>query len=87
MHFGLNDNRGKWECSAVVPKGYVMQQVVKIVVWQENETWFGYLQEYPDYWTQGASEDELKDHLRDLHADLSSGKIPGARRVEDLILS
>lgn len=62
-------------------------QVVKIVVWQEEETWIGYLQEYPDYWTQGASIEDLKDHLKDLHADLSSGVIPGVRRVEDLVVS
>ena len=29
--------------------------IVKIVVWQEDEPWLGYLQEYPDYWTQGDS--------------------------------
>ncbi len=62
-------------------------QSVKIVVWQEAETWIGYLQEYPDYWTQGESPDELREHLRDLYTDLSSGAIPGARRIEDLIVS
>jgi hypothetical protein len=62
-------------------------QVVKIVVWQEDESWIGFLQEYPDYWTQGTSLDDLKEHLKDLHTDLSSGVIPGARRVEDLIVS
>ena len=62
-------------------------QVVKIVIWQEDDTWIGYLQEYPDYWTQGESLDDLKEHLKDLHADFSGGMIPGARRVEDLTLS
>lgn len=62
-------------------------QTVKIVVWQEDDAWLGYLQEYPDYRTQGASLDDLKEHLRDLHADLSAGLIPGARRVEDLVVS
>ncbi len=62
-------------------------QTVKIVVWKEGDTWSGYLQEYPDYWTQGESFDDLKEHLKDLHADLSGGAIAGARRVEDLILS
>ncbi|MCA9159027.1 MAG: hypothetical protein KDA72_11905 [Planctomycetales bacterium] len=62
-------------------------QVVKIVVWQEDDSWLGYLQEYPDYWTQGSRLDDLKEHLKDLQSDLSSGMIPGARRVEDLIVS
>ena len=48
-------------------------QVVKIVVWQDGDAWLGYLQEYPDYWTQGESLDDLKAHLTDLYADLASG--------------
>jgi hypothetical protein len=62
-------------------------QTVKIVVWQDDDYWLGYLEEYPDYWTQGESLDDLKEHLRDLYADLSQGLIPGARRVEDLVVS
>jgi predicted RNase H-like HicB family nuclease len=55
-------------------------QVVKIVVWQEGDGWLGYFQDYPDYWTQGDSLDDLKEHLKDLYVDLSSGAIPGTRR-------
>ena len=62
-------------------------QTVKVVVWQEDDVWLGYLQEYPDYWTQGDSLDDLRDHLKDLYSDLSSGAVPGARRVEDLSIS
>ena len=62
-------------------------QLVKIVIWQEGDFWVGYLQDYPDYWTQGDSIDDLKEHLKDLYADLSAGLIPGARRVEDLVIS
>lgn len=63
--------------------------VVKIVVWEEEDAWVGYLQDCPDYWywTQGDSLDDLKEHLKDLYADLSAGLIPGARRLEDLIVS
>jgi predicted RNase H-like HicB family nuclease len=62
-------------------------QVVKIVVWEEDGAWIGYLQDYPDYWTQGDSLEDLKEHLNDLYADLSEGLISGARRVEDLVVS
>ena len=62
-------------------------QVVDIVVWQEDDAWVGYLQDYPDYWTQGDSLEDLKEHLKDLYADLSTGLIPGARRVEVLVVS
>lgn len=51
-------------------------QTVKIVIWQDEDAWLGYLQEYPDYWTQGESLDDVKEHLKDLYADLSSGAIP-----------
>lgn len=60
---------------------------VKIVVWQEGDAWLGYLQQYPDFWTQSETLDEVKEHLKDLYKDLSGGAIPGARRVEDLIVS
>jgi hypothetical protein len=59
-------------------------QSVKVVVWEDDGAWLGYLQDYPDYWTQGETETDLKEHLRDLHADLAGGHIPGTRKVEDL---
>lgn len=60
--------------------------VIKIVVWEEDGTWLGYLQEYPDYWTQGESLQDLKEHLQDLYLDVTSGAIPGIRKVEDLVM-
>jgi len=45
---------------------------VKMVYWQDNRFWLGYLEEYPDYMTQGETLDELKDNLRDLYEDLSA---------------
>jgi hypothetical protein len=59
-------------------------QTVKIVYWQDDDAWLGYLQDYPDYRTQGETLDDLKEHLRDLYADLTSGVIPGVRKVEEL---
>jgi predicted RNase H-like HicB family nuclease len=60
---------------------------VKYVHWQEDGGWLGYLQDYPDYWTQGDTFDDLLEHLRDLYIDLSGGHIPGARKVGDLVVS
>ena len=59
---------------------------VKFVSWQAGEFWVGYLQEYPDYWTQGESLDDLKDHLIDLYRDLTGGHVPGARKVDELVI-
>ena len=61
-------------------------RVAKIVYWEEEGSWLGYLQDYPDYWTQGETLDDLLDHLNDLYVELAGGKIPGARKVGELIL-
>ena len=56
-------------------------QTVKIVYWQEDDAWIGYLQDYPDYWTQGETLENLQDHLRDLYSDVTSGELSGIRKV------
>jgi predicted RNase H-like HicB family nuclease len=60
---------------------------VKYVFWEEGGSWLGYLEDFPDYWTQGETLEDLKEHLRDLYADLSGGYVPGIRRVDDLVIS
>lgn len=62
-------------------------QTTKFVYWQEGDTWLGFLQDFPDYWTQGETLENLREHLRDLYADLISGDIPGVRRVGDLVVA
>ena len=62
-------------------------QTIKYIYWQEEDAWLGYLDEYPDYWTQGNSLDDLLEHLKDLFIDLSGGQIPGARKAGELIIS
>lgn len=60
---------------------------VKYVHWEENGAWLGYLQDYPDYWTQGETLEDLQEHLRDLYSDLNSGQLRGIRKVDDLVIS
>jgi predicted RNase H-like HicB family nuclease len=55
--------------------------------WQDGDAWLGYLDEFPDYHTQGGSLDDLKAHLADLYRDLVSGEIPCARRHAELELA
>ncbi len=62
-------------------------QVVKIVYWEEDGAWLGYLQDYPDYWTQGKTLEDLKEHLKDLYHDISDSQIPGIRKIEELVIS
>lgn len=56
----------------------------RYVYWQEGRFWLGYFEEFPDYTTQGESLEDLKDHLKDLYSDFSSGEIPALRRVAEL---
>ncbi|HET7461052.1 MAG TPA: hypothetical protein VFJ82_07380, partial [Longimicrobium sp.] len=47
------------------------------VVWQDGSWWLGHLRQHPDYWTQGKDLEDLREHLRDLQADITSGSVPG----------
>ena len=53
---------------------------VAFTYWKDGKHWIGHLDEYPDYVTQGSTLEDLKEHLADLHADLTSGAIPAVRR-------
>jgi predicted RNase H-like HicB family nuclease len=56
----------------------------RYVYWQEEDMWLGYFEEYPDYMTQGESLEELKENLKDIHFELTSGNIPCVRKVAEL---
>ena len=62
-------------------------QHIRYVFWQDGDAWLGYLEDYPDYMTQGQSLADLEEHLRDVYKDLSSGAIPCARKVAELEVS
>jgi len=49
--------------------------------------WLGYLEDFPDYMTQGQTLEELQDNLKDIYQDVTSGNIPGVRRVAELQLA
>ena len=59
----------------------------KYVYWKDEDMWLGYLEEFPDYWTQAETEEELKENLIDIYNELTSGTIPSVRRVADLEIS
>ena len=52
--------------------------------WQDGGAWLGFLDEFPDYLTQGESLEDLKAHLASLYEDLASGEIPCVRRRGEL---
>ena len=59
-------------------------KTIKYIYWQDEDMWLGYLEEYPDYWTQGETIEELEENLRDIYRELTSGSIPCVRRVAQL---
>jgi len=58
----------------------------KFVYYQESDMWVGWLEEYPDYRSQGTTIDELKENLIDIYTDVSSGAIPNVRRYGELVV-
>ena len=47
----------------------------KYIFWKDENMWLGYLEEYPDYWTQGETEEDLKANLLDIYKDLTRESI------------
>jgi predicted RNase H-like HicB family nuclease len=52
--------------------------------WQDGKDWLGYLDEFPDYVTQGESLADLKEHLLDLQRDLLGGACDAAHRAAEI---
>ena len=61
-----------------------IMKTLKYVYWREGDMWLGHLEEFPDYMSQGETLEELQENLKDIYAELTSGNIPGVRRVAEL---
>ncbi|MCX7002895.1 MAG: type II toxin-antitoxin system HicB family antitoxin [bacterium] len=59
---------------------------VKIIYWQDGAQWLGYLQEYPEYMTQGSDLHDLQEHLQDIWHEIQAGTLPGARKMMELAM-
>jgi predicted RNase H-like HicB family nuclease len=58
--------------------------------WQENDGWFlGYLNDYPDRWTQGKTIAELEEMLLDLYEleQEDSPKVIPERKIGTMVLT
>ena len=60
---------------------------LKFTYWQDGEFFIGFLNDYPDYQTQGLTKEELVANLKDLLKDFESGEIPYIRKVEELVVA
>jgi len=55
--------------------------------WRDGDYYLGFLNDYPDYQTQGMPKEELLNNLRSLLVNLQSGEIPYIRKVEKPVLA
>lgn len=60
---------------------------VQYTFWQDGEFFIGYLNDYPDYETQGYSKEELLQNLKSLLKDIETQDIPYIRKVEELAVA
>jgi predicted RNase H-like HicB family nuclease len=63
-----------------------MMEKTGFVYYQENDMWVGWLEEYPDYRTQGKTLEELKENLKDIYNDITSGRIPQVHMRGELVI-
>jgi predicted RNase H-like HicB family nuclease len=59
----------------------------KYIYYQEDDMFIGWLEEFPDYKTQGETLEELKENLKDIFEELTSGRIPNVLHVGELLVA
>lgn len=65
-----------------------MEIKVSFTFWVESDgNYIGYLNDYPDHWTQGINLQDLKELLIDLYHLFTKEPIIGIKKVEQLIVS
>ena len=62
-------------------------QKTKITYWQDGKFWCGYINDYPEYVTQGFSYEELIENLKDIYSDIQNNLIVGKRTTIELELA
>ncbi|MCI5190893.1 MAG: type II toxin-antitoxin system HicB family antitoxin [Candidatus Electrothrix sp. AS4_5] len=60
---------------------------LKFTYWKDEDFYLGYLNDYPDYQTQGLSKEELIENLKELLKDVESYEMPYIRKVEELVFA
>jgi predicted RNase H-like HicB family nuclease len=58
----------------------------KFVYYEEAKMLVGWLEEFPDYRTQGETLEELQENLKDIYVELTGGSIPAVHRIGELVV-
>jgi len=59
-------------------------KTVEYTCWKDGDLYLGFLNQYPDYMTQGETKQELQENLLSLFKDIEVMDIPYLRKVEIL---
>jgi predicted RNase H-like HicB family nuclease len=62
-------------------------KTVRYTYWKDGNYYLGYLNNYPDYQTQGLSKEELIKNLKEILNDIESEEIPYIKRVEEFAMA
>lgn len=62
-------------------------RTIKFTSWQDGDLYIGFLNDYPDYLTQGTNKEDLIENLKDLLLDIDSGEVPFIHKVEELLVA
>lgn len=65
-------------------KGKNNMEIRKFIYYKEDDMYVGWLEEYPDYRTQGDTLEELKENLLDIYNELEAGNISCVHKVGEL---
>lgn len=60
---------------------------LEFTYWKDDDFFIGFLNDYPDYRTQGENKNDLIKNLKSLLVDIESGEIPYIRHVEELVVA
>lgn len=60
---------------------------ISFTYWQDGKFFMGFLNEYPDYQTQGTTKRDLTENLKDLLKEIESREVPCIRMVEELLVA
>jgi len=58
-------------------------RTIKFTSWQDGEFHIGYLDDSPDYQTQGMTKEELVENLQDLLLDFESGQVSESASIPE----
>ena len=62
-------------------------RTIKITSWKDNDFYVGYLNDYPDYRSQGYSKEELVENLKELLQDIEFDEVPYIRSIEEMVVA